>query len=134
LAFAESAASAWPGNFRDLNASVVRMATLAEGGRINNDIVNEEIQQLQARWNNQEPKQQTHVDLGDFLEEAALESMDIFDQHQLAFVIEQCQRSNSLSDAGRVLFNRSRLQKASTNDGHRLRQYLAKFGLRFDDI
>jgi transcriptional regulatory protein RtcR len=34
LDFAVSAEARWPGNFRDFNAAVVRMATLAPGGRI----------------------------------------------------------------------------------------------------
>jgi transcriptional regulatory protein RtcR len=35
-------------NFRDLNAAVVRMATLAQGGRISVKIVEEEIERLGA--------------------------------------------------------------------------------------
>jgi transcriptional regulatory protein RtcR len=34
LAFATSADAAWPGNFRDLGASITRMATLSQHGRI----------------------------------------------------------------------------------------------------
>lgn len=34
LAFATSSEAIWPGNFRDLNASVTRMTTLAPGGRV----------------------------------------------------------------------------------------------------
>jgi transcriptional regulatory protein RtcR len=41
LEFAQSPASAWAANFRDLNGAVTRMATLAEGGRITPAIVNE---------------------------------------------------------------------------------------------
>ena len=33
LAFALDSDNHWPGNFRDLNAMVVRMATLSDGGR-----------------------------------------------------------------------------------------------------
>ncbi len=40
----------WRANFRDLNASVTRMATLAPGGRITLEIVKEEIRHLQAAW------------------------------------------------------------------------------------
>ena len=39
LSFAESPAATWPANFRDLNAAVTRMATLATSGRITvNDV------------------------------------------------------------------------------------------------
>jgi transcriptional regulatory protein RtcR len=48
LAFALSPAANWSGNFRDLNAAVARMATLAPGGRISTHIVEEEIKRLLA--------------------------------------------------------------------------------------
>ncbi len=134
LTFAESPVAMWPGNFRDLNASVVRMATLAEGGRITLDIVEEEILQLQSRWQRQSDSGERQIDLADYLNAEQLASIDRFDQHQLAYVIGVCQQTHSLSEAGRLLFDQSRLQKASNNDGHRLRQYLAKFGLKFDDF
>lgn len=34
VAFATSSRAAWTGNFRELSASVTRMATLADAGRI----------------------------------------------------------------------------------------------------
>ena len=43
LDFSLDPANTWPGNFRDLNAMVVRMATLADGGRITAELVEEEI-------------------------------------------------------------------------------------------
>jgi hypothetical protein len=43
-------------NFRDLNAAVVRMATLAQGGRISVEIVEEEIDQsIERTRRNQKP-------------------------------------------------------------------------------
>jgi Sigma-54 interaction domain len=48
--FALSPASSWTRNFRDLNAAVVRRATLAQGGRISTEIVEEEIERLNASW------------------------------------------------------------------------------------
>ena len=50
LAFATSPEAAWRGNFRDLNAAVTRMATLAPGGRIDDDVVSEEIARLRDTW------------------------------------------------------------------------------------
>ncbi len=46
LKFAKSEKVAWTANFRDLNAAITRMATLAAGGRIDVDIVEQEIQRL----------------------------------------------------------------------------------------
>ena len=50
LDFATSSDALWIGNFRDLHASVVRMATLATSGRITVDDVTEEIDRLQSNW------------------------------------------------------------------------------------
>ncbi|MCK9621230.1 MAG: hypothetical protein M0R47_11920 [Methylobacter sp.] len=50
---------------------------------------------------------------------------------QLAEVLRVCRASRSLAEAGRVLFNHSRTQKACANDSHRLKQYLQKLGLEF---
>ena len=41
--FALSPSNSWPGNFRDLNAMIVRMATLSDGDRITEDVVADEI-------------------------------------------------------------------------------------------
>jgi sigma54-dependent transcription regulator len=51
---------------------------------------------------------------------------------QLAFVVETCRSSRSLSDAGRKLFAASREKRASTNDAGRLRKYLARFGITWE--
>ncbi|MGB0495507.1 MAG: RNA repair transcriptional activator RtcR, partial [Kangiellaceae bacterium] len=49
--FATSPVALWKANFRDLNSSVTRMATLSEGGRISEDLVEDEIFRLKAYWN-----------------------------------------------------------------------------------
>jgi transcriptional regulatory protein RtcR len=50
VAFATSADATWNGNFRDLGASVTRMATLAPSGRINLECVDEELGRLRRLW------------------------------------------------------------------------------------
>lgn len=50
MRFAQSSEAAWLGNFRDLTASVTRMATLAEGGRITTGLVEAELQRLRWMW------------------------------------------------------------------------------------
>jgi transcriptional regulatory protein RtcR len=52
----------------------------------------------------------------------------------LAFVIDVCKRSRSLSEAGRTLFGASRARKSISNDADRLRKYLGRFGLEFFEI
>ena len=64
----------------------------------------------------------------------ALAEVDLFDRVQLREVIGICRRSRNLSDAGRTLFSASRQKRSSTNDADRLRKYLARFGLRWEQI
>jgi transcriptional regulatory protein RtcR len=133
LDFALSPAAIWIGNFRDLNAAVARMATLASGGRISTHLVDEETNRLTAAWHT--PVSPQH---GDVLEQLLTlkqtEEIDLFDRAQLAFVVEVCKRSRSLSEAGRTLFGASRARKSLANDADRLRKYLARFGVEFARI
>src|SRR5215472_14390662 len=50
LKFAASPQALWAGNFRDLNGAIIRMATLAPGGRISVETVEEEIARLRIGW------------------------------------------------------------------------------------
>ncbi|WP_238474174.1 RNA repair transcriptional activator RtcR family protein [Altericroceibacterium spongiae] len=50
FAFAESPSARWQGNFRDLAASVTRMATLCPTGRIDRDAVDFETGRLARLW------------------------------------------------------------------------------------
>ena len=133
LQFAYSPQALWRANFRDLNSSITRMATLAVGGRITETLVAEEIVRLQTAWAGFAP---SIVDdsLNSELSAEILANLDLFDSLQLVEVVRVCRNSRSLAEAGRVLFNRSRTQKASVNDSHRLKQYLQKFGLAFSDL
>jgi len=131
LQFAHSAQALWRANFRDLNSSITRMATLAVGGRITEELVTEEISRLQTAWSGFLPPAAVDDGLSRVLSAEALAELDLFDRLQLAEVVRICRASRSLAEAGRVLFNRSRTQKASVNDSHRLKQYLQKFGLAF---
>lgn len=124
LAFASSSEALWRGNFRELGASITRMATLANAGRITIELVEAEIQRLRRSWTG--PHKQDVVDR--ILGEGA-QTLDLFDRSQLACVLEVCQRSGSLSEAGRTLFAMSRQEKKIANDADRLRKYLGKFGL-----
>lgn len=100
------------------------MATLADGGRIGESLVRDEIERLQAAW-----KPVIDDELEGLLTPTQLEALDLFDRLQLQTVIGVCQRSNSLADAGRKLFAATRTKRSSVNDSDRLRKYLARFGL-----
>jgi transcriptional regulatory protein RtcR len=131
--YALSGAAVWLGNFRDLNAAIVRMATLSPGGRISLDLVREEIERLSSAWAKLEANE-TQDTLSHLLGKERLDGIDFFDQVQLASVIGVCRNSRSLSDAGRRLFCVSRGRKASTNDADRLRKYLNRFGIEWSRI
>ncbi len=136
LGFATAPEARWSGNFRDLNAAVLRMATLAEGGRITRDVVDEELERLREQWRPVGAKAGTPtVDrVAELLGEDLAGELDRFDRVQLADVLSVCRASRSLSDAGRVLFAQSRAQKKSVNDADRLKKYLARFGLTWTDV
>lgn len=127
LAFATGPDATWPGNFRDLAASVTRMATLSPKGRIDTDCVDAEIERLRRLWSGQ--RDDGAGVLADLLPIETLDEIDLFDRVQLTEVIRVCQRSRSLSGAGRLLFAASRARRSSANDADRLRKYLARFGL-----
>ncbi|MEO1493022.1 MAG: RNA repair transcriptional activator RtcR [Pseudomonadota bacterium] len=132
LRFAADPGTPWPGNFRDLGASIQRMCTLAPRGRITIAMVEEEIAYLSAHWASarDEPDGRlVRLYLGD-----AAEALDQFDLVQLAAVLRTCRKASSLSDAGRRLFAASRAARKSQNDADRLRKYLARFDLTWADI
>ena len=126
LDFAQSPENLWSGNFRDLNAMVVRMATLSTGGRIDLATVKGEI----ARSRRVPPKSETDV-LTSLLGADFAERFDRFDLVQLREVVAVCRESKTLTEAGKKLFSVSRQGKRSVNDADRLSKYLARFGLDF---
>ncbi len=135
LKFAESADTRWSGNFRDLNAAVTRMATLAPRGRIRVEEVDEEIVRLRENWYRPGATEVGETaELGNVLGMEALAALDPFDRVQLAYVVAVCRRCRTLSDAGREVFAVSRNKRAVTNDADRLKKYLAKFSLGFDGL
>ena len=99
-----------------------------DGGRITCDDVNREIGRLEKLW--QTPAQGRFGLCQQVLGERFAD-VDEFDLYQLEGVLNICQTSNSLSEAGRKLFAQSRQQKASTNDADRLKKYLTKFGVEW---
>ena len=127
LTFATSGEANWPGNFRDLAASITRMATLSPKGRIDVDCVDKEIERLRRLWSGQADNAADI--LSEILSDEQIAELDLFDRIQLAETIRICRASRSLSEAGRTLFNASRARRTSSNDADRLRKYLGRFEL-----
>jgi transcriptional regulatory protein RtcR len=141
LKFARSPEAVWRANFRDLNAAVTRMATLATRGRINESLVEEEIERLRERWQKLAPAHceaaQSPDDealLAALLSKEKLDAIDLFDRVQLATVIRICRGSRTMAEAGRKLFAASRTQRAVTNDSDRVKKYLARFALDWKTV
>lgn len=147
LAFAGSEEGRWTANFRDLDASITRMATLAPGGRITIEIVEEEIARLREAWAGPAAEAKgagmgagaaggddDDALLEELLGPERLAAVDLFDRVQLAAVVRVCRSSRSLSEAGRTLFATSRQRRRTVNDADRLRKYLARFGLSWDAL
>jgi len=131
LAFARRGAQ-WKGNFRDFNAAVTRMATLAPGGRITEEIVGQEMARLKNSWS--EEGEEKGGALAGLLTPSQLSQLDRFDLVQLEEVVAVCRSSSSLSEAGRRLFAVSRTLKKAPNDADRLKKYLQKHHLTWDDL
>lgn len=125
LKFAKGPEAKWSANFRDLNAAVTRMATLAPKGRITLACVEAEVGRLRESW--REPMPMNEL-------ENSFHEIDPFDRVQLEFVIKTCRESKTLSDAGRKLFAVSRVKRSKLNDADRLKKYLKRFGLTWERI
>ena len=136
LRFAQSTDALWSGNFRDLAASVTRLATLADGGRISAAQVDAEVQRLRWLWQHADTGESPTqgVALDGLLSAESLADMDLFDRIQLEAVVSVCRQARTLSDAGRKLFDRSRTQRTVVNDADRLRKYLQKYGLSWEAV
>jgi transcriptional regulatory protein RtcR len=140
--FAEAAA--WPANFREFNAAIRRMVTLSDGGRVAEAGVRQEVARLQAAWLGQggrsggvgaaeHARDEGSRRLGALLG-SRIDALDRFDRAQLVEVAGVCAVSPSLSAAGRVLFAQSLRGRTTRNDADRLRKYLARFDLTFEEL
>jgi transcriptional regulatory protein RtcR len=136
LRFAQSTEALWSGNFRDLSASVTRLATLADGGRISAAQVEAEVQRLRWLWQHATTGETVahEATLDGLLPVESLAELDLFDRVQLEAVVRVCRQARTLSEAGRKLFDRSRMQRTVVNDADRLRKYLHKHGLSWEAI
>jgi transcriptional regulatory protein RtcR len=134
LRFAHSPEALWRANFRDLNASVTRMATLSDGGRITEEVVDEEIARLRHDWHATSQETDPRAITAQLLDAETHSKLDLFEHIQLAGIAKVCRDTGSMAEAGRVLFDKSREQKKSVNDSHRLRQLLGKYKLDFSQF
>ena len=126
LAFACSPATPWHGNFRELNAMMTRMATLATGGRIDTATVENEIRDHAS---GDTPQISDDALLAHALGAGYEARYDRFDLVQLKDVLRVYANAPSIAHAGKQLFAVSRDQKRTSNDTDRLSKYLRRFGI-----
>ena len=79
LRFAQAPEALWRANFRDLSASIRRMATLAHEGRINEDLVHDEIERLKIRWRTAPLKGDPLAKLHELMGSEAVANLDLFE-------------------------------------------------------
>ena len=127
LRFARAPSTRWPGNFRDLAGSILRLCTLAPRGRVTRAMVDAETERLETMWTGATRDPDAAL-LREVLGERVA-TLDRFERAQLADVIRACRESRSLSEAGRALFAQSLAERRSANDADRLGKYLARHGL-----
>lgn len=89
LAVATLQRASWDGNFRDLSASVTRMATLGRGGRTDTATVEAGIARLGRLWVSAD-KDGSDTLLVKILGDDELAELDPFDCAQLVEVIATC--------------------------------------------
>jgi transcriptional regulatory protein RtcR len=116
-----------------LNAVITRLGTLAPAGRITVDQVRAEIAHLRSRWTDA-PASTSQNLVDQVIASAVTTSLDRFERVQLEDVLMVCRAASTLSSAGRTLFDRSRERKSVPNDADRLRKYLARFDLEWNEL
>ena len=133
LKFSKSDKALWTANFRDLNGAIIRMSTLCKSGRITENIVKNEINRLNSHWHTSSSNNDDEI-IKSILGENKAQALDVFDKTQLASVLKICRQSKSISEAGRKLFSISRTKKKHINDTDRLKKYLSKFDITWNNI
>lgn len=134
--------SPWPGNFRDLSASVQRMATLAEGGRIDLSVVEREIRRLTMAANAASPATPSKCNLpttpaeslqwvSRILSAEERSKLSLIQLVQADLAIQYIQSANTVADVGRRLLTPMNDDARLSNPSDRARKYLATLGLDF---
>lgn len=140
----------WSGNFRDLSASIERMATLAEGGRIDTSVVAREIKRLRAsepaaphspgqssmamalnasgaQGGVQSRTPLTYAVIG----KDKADAMPALQRYELEHVLEQVQCADSVADVARRLLQSVGSDAPMSNPSDRGKKLLARYGLDF---
>lgn len=107
---------------------------VASGGRITTEVLAGEVGRLRHVWSGPSTGDDHKATLLSLLGEKLLDKIDLFDRVQLAYVVNTCQQSETMSEAGRKLFAVTWEKRQTANDADRLRKYLARFDLDWQEV
>lgn len=124
----------WPGGAHSVRASVWRLMTVCRTGVVTVDAVEAELERLRVSPERAAATGTRDVDLEALLGASQYAELDRFDRVQLEDVVRVCRDCENLSAAGRRLFAASRQRRKSVNDADRVRKYLLRYGLTFDEL
>lgn len=143
LAFATSREAAWVASFRDLSASVERMITFSDNGIITEDVVQEEISTLRAKWSSLGLQDVFEDDLNpgrttlpgsvayDYVSMLIPDhTLNRFEHNQLDYVIRVAFKCPSYAELTRRLYG----EKTGVNPAQKSRSYLVGYGLTLEMI
>lgn len=97
-------------------------------------MVDAEIVRLRELWRVGIQASEPDASLSQYLTNDANAEIDLFDQWQPVAMITICRITKTLSEADQKLYVASRNTRSSTNDADRLRKYLARFGLSWQEV
>lgn len=133
LTFALSKEAVWSGNFRDLLASLTRLSTMAHDGVITVVQVGREIDRLRQCWGETNEGNVASAEQP-LLTGPKFTHIDALHLAALEVVAKTLRSTSSAAEASRVLFDKSRLERKSSNDSDRLAKYLKQFDLTVVDL
>ncbi|MCC5612050.1 RNA repair transcriptional activator RtcR [Nostoc sp. CHAB 5834] len=125
----------WEGNFRDLSASLLRMATLADNGVIGDADAHDEIEHLeQFRLDASAPSANKRSLVQQVLPSEMLAGLDRLEIVQLEEILSTIARTTTMAEAARELFAVSRTEKGNPNDSDRMSKTLKRWGLNYKEL
>lgn len=124
----------WPGNFRDLGASIERMATLSTGGRIDRHEVQSEIKKLSRKWQQTPCQASRSIDslVDQVLTKEAVAGLSLLDKSQLEVILKCVTTSGTVAEMAKMLEQTADRQNANWSD--RGAKILSRFNLNYKDI
>ena len=94
----------WPGNFRDLTASIERMATLSNSGSIEVDTVDVEISRLRRLWRLTDQQEIESESLGaKYFGRESYAGFSLLDRVQIDAILNQIKSAKTLAELARAL-------------------------------